>query len=179
MQQRILVTLILLVFGLITGQALHNPKEIAEIIAALPSPTPDDGRFLVAKVIDGDTIELDTGEKVRYIGVNTPETVDPHRDPQCFGKEASDYNTALVQGHRVELVADTSNTDKYGRLLRYVYKEDGTFVNERLIRDGYAYALAYPPDTAHKADFVVAQRQAQATSRGLWAACSTHLKHDK
>ena len=174
----LITALVLVLAGLVTNQLSHAPHPAARILPAIASPTPDDGRFTVAKVVDGDTIELDTGEKVRYIGINTPETVDPHRPTQCFGHEASEYNHNLVQGHRVELISDVSNTDKFGRLLRYVYLEDGTEVNLKLVSDGYAYAIAYPPDTAQKSALDQAQHQAQTAGRGLWSTCSTQLRHD-
>lgn len=128
-----------------------------------------EGMFLVKRVIDGDTIELDNGEKVRYIGINTPESVDPRRMVQCFGKEAGAYNKTLVEGRKVRLVRDISDRDKYGRLLRFVYLEDGTFVNEVLVREGYAVASTYPPDIAQQAVFSEAESQARNEKRGLWS----------
>lgn len=124
----------------------------------------------VTRVIDGDTIELDTGERVRYIGINTPETVDPRRPIQCFGKEASRMNKELVEGKIVRLEKDTSDTDKYGRLLRYVYA-GSTFVNKKMVEEGYAYASSYPPDVGHQEEFSIAMREAKEEGRGLWASC--------
>ncbi|MEK7680495.1 MAG: thermonuclease family protein [Patescibacteria group bacterium] len=132
---------------------------------------PSVSRVLVTRIIDGDTIELETGDKVRYIGVNTPESVDPRREVQCFGIEASVYNKNLVLNKKVRLEKDISETDKFGRLLRYIYLEDGTFINLKLINDGYGYASAYPPDVAHSEEFVDAQRQARENGLGLWSAC--------
>lgn len=128
--------------------------------------------FLVARVIDGDTIELETGDKVRYIGVDTPETVHPKKPVQCFGKEASNRNKELVAGKRVRLVKDISETDHYGRLLRYVYLADGTFINLELARAGYARAATFPPDVKHAEEFVAAARTARLAQRGLWAVCN-------
>lgn len=135
------------------------------------SPSKPLSSFIVIHVVDGDTIQIDTGQKVRYIGMNTPETVDPRRPVQCFGKEASVYNKNLVLNKKVKLVKDISEKDKYGRLLRYVYLADGTFVNLKLVRDGYAYADTFPPDVAHAADFVTAQQQAREGGLGLWGKC--------
>lgn len=126
----------------------------------------------VARVIDGDTIELAGGDKIRYIGIDAPETVDPRKPVQCFGVEASSENKKLVEGQLVRLAKDISERDKYGRLLRYVYLEDGTFVNLELVRNGYASASTYPPDVKHAAEFSAAEREARGAKRGLWGVCS-------
>lgn len=137
---------------------------------ATPRPAPS-GSVRVSRVIDGDTIELESGARVRFIGINTPETVDPRTTVQCFGKEASDYTKALLGDDIVVLKKDITDTDKYGRLLRYVYLPDGTFVNLKLVQEGYAYANVYPPDIAHSREFSAAQSAARSASLGLWAAC--------
>jgi len=124
--------------------------------------------FKVAKVIDGDTLKLSDGRLVRYIGIDAPETVDPARPVQCFGKEASDKNRALVEGKRVTLVKGTSETDQYGRLLRYVYV-GGTFINDLLVRSGFAKADNFPPDEKFKGQLKAAQLEAKTATRGLWA----------
>ncbi len=125
--------------------------------------------YRVTRVVDGDTIELEDGRKVRYIGINTPETVDPRRKVECFGKEASSFNKSLVEGKKVRLEKDVSETDRYGRLLRFAYLEDGTFVNEVLVREGYAYAAAYVPDITRKAFFAETEKDARENERGLWS----------
>ena len=125
----------------------------------------------VVRVVDGDTIELDTGEKVRYIGVNAPESVDPRKPVECFGKEASEYNKSLVEGKAVGLVGDVGDKDKYGRLLRYVYLNDGTFVNLKLVQDGYASVMTVQPNVAYQKEFVAAQSKARENKVGLWNAC--------
>lgn len=127
--------------------------------------------YLVAKVIDGDTIRLANGDTVRYIGINTPESVSPRIKLQCFGKEASDYNRQLVAGKTVTLEKDVSETDKYGRLLRYVYV-DGVMINEKLVRDGYALVATYPPDVKYTQQFLAAQTDARLNRRGLWSKCN-------
>lgn len=124
---------------------------------------------MVSRVTDGDTIEIETGEKVRYIGINTPESVDPRRKVECFGKEASAYNKNLVEGKRVRLERDISDRDKYGRLLRFVYLEDGTLVNGMLVREGYAHASPYTPDISRKELFREAESDARMNARGLWS----------
>ncbi|HXK40681.1 MAG TPA: thermonuclease family protein [Candidatus Paceibacterota bacterium] len=125
---------------------------------------------LVTRVIDGDTIEIEGGQKVRYIGIDTPETVDPRKPVQCFGVEASNKNKELVSGKRVRLEKDVSETDKYGRLLRYIYIGD-TFVNLELVKQGFAYSSTYPPDVKHQSQFTEAQRQAKEQNKGLWSSC--------
>lgn len=124
---------------------------------------PDGGeRYTVTRVIDGDTIDVRQGEvtyRVRYIGVNTPEN-----DEVCY-REASEANRVLVAGQQVRLERDESNTDRYGRLLRYVYVGD-SFVNEVLVRDGWAEAVLYEPDDEFYNRFVELEIEAANAGRG-------------
>lgn len=133
-------------------------------------------RVKVVHVVDGDTIEIETGQKVRYIGIDTPETVDPRRPVGCFGREASAENKRLVDGKTVYLVKDISETDKFGRLLRYVYLklDDGSylFVNDYLVRAGFAKASTYPPDVKYVAQFLEAEKSAREKGLGLWQKCT-------
>ena len=124
----------------------------------------------VARVVDGDTIEVEGGQTVRYIGINTPETVHPQKTVECFGREASNKNKELVEGKFVQLEKDISETDKYGRLLRYVYV-DGVFVNELLVKEGFAHASSYPPDIKYQDLINSAQEEARSHNKGLWAGC--------
>lgn len=137
-------------------------------------------RAVVAKVIDGDTIELEKGKTVRLIGIDTPETVDPRRPVGCFGKEASNETKALLSGKVVILQKDVSETDKYNRLLRYVYLplEDGStlFVNDYLVREGYAKVYTYPPDVKFNEQFRQAEKEARENNKGLWGKCDTLKK---
>jgi len=126
--------------------------------------------YLVTKVIDGDTIAIEGGQVIRYIGIDTPETVHPSKPVECFGKEASNKNRELVEGKRVKLEKDISETDKYERLLCYVWVDD-IFVNDYLVRQGYAYAYTYPPDVKYSERFVQAQQEARENNRGLWKDC--------
>ena len=145
-----------------------------------PSPTAvetsNTQRAEVTRVVDGDTIEVMMGGttyKVRYIGVDTPETVDPRRPVGCYGREASERNRQLVQGKTVGLEKDISETDDFGRLLRYVWV-DGEMVNASLVREGYAIASTYPPDVKHQELFLGLQQEARDAGRGLWGpACAT------
>lgn len=135
---------------------------------------PEGELFKVAHVVDGDTIKIENGQVVRYIGIDTPETVDPRKPVQCFGKEASAKNKQLIEGKEVRLVKDVSETDKYGRILRYVYIGD-TFVNDYLVRNGFAHSSTYPPDVKFQDQFKKAEEEARNNKRGLWAddACKT------
>lgn len=117
--------------------------------------------FLVTRVVDGDTIELENGEQVRYIGIDTPEV------GYCYSNEAAKKNKDLVLNKKVELEEDVSETDRYDRLLRYVYI-DGKFVNEILVSEGYAFAKSYPPDTKYQYKFNQAQLEAKDQELGLW-----------
>ncbi|WP_432776849.1 thermonuclease family protein [Brevibacillus gelatini] len=122
----------------------------------------------VKRVVDGDTFELASGEKVRMIGIDTPETVKPNHPVEPYGKEASNYTKELLTGKQVTLKFDVEPYDKYKRLLAYVYLEDGTFVNEKLVRDGYARIMTIPPNVAMADVFLAAEREAREANRGLW-----------
>ncbi|MGE0545338.1 MAG: thermonuclease family protein [Dehalococcoidia bacterium] len=127
----------------------------------------------VVRVIDGDTILVEIGgrqERVRYIGVDTPETVAPDRPVGCFGPEASERNKALVEGKTVELERDISERDRFDRLLRYVYV-DGMMVNAALLRDGYGTSVTFPPDVRENERLRTLEREARTARRGLWSAC--------
>jgi micrococcal nuclease len=111
-------------------------------------------------------------ERVRYIGMDTPETVKPRAPVECFGKKASAENKRLVAGRDVRLVADAEARDRYGRLLAYVYRaSDGLFVNAELVRRGYATPLSIAPNVRYAARFRELARDARGAGRGLWSAC--------
>jgi endonuclease YncB( thermonuclease family) len=138
--------------------------------SALPvsSETPLAGHetALVVRVLDGDTVEvLLAGEKLRlrYIGIDSPE------DGLPFSSEATQANRQLVEGKKVLLEKDVSETDRYDRLLRYVYLQDGTFINAELVRAGYARAAAYPPDTRYQDYLESVQQEASQAGLGIWA----------
>lgn len=132
-------------------------------------------RIMVEKVIDGDTIVVEGGKSVRLIGIDTPETVDPKRPVGCFGKEASDETKGLLSGKVVILQKDVSETDKYGRLLRYVYlpldNNQILFIDDYLVREGFARVLTYPPDVKYNEQFRQAETEAKLSKRGLWGRC--------
>jgi len=124
----------------------------------------------VLRVIDGDTVELENGERVRYLGIDAPETIHPEKPVQCYGPEASERNKELVQGKAVGLLRDGTDRDAYGRLLRYVFV-DGAFVNGDLVWGGYAYARSYGDDPSLYQTLVQLERAAREERRGLWLAC--------
>jgi micrococcal nuclease len=129
----------------------------------------------VVRVVDGDTIHvrMDSDrrrEKVRYIGVDTPESVKPGTPVQCFAKAAAAANAKLVAGRRVTLEPDAEPRDRYGRLLAYV-RVGGQMVNEALVRDGYATPLTIPPNVRHAERFRRLAAEARRAGRGLWRRC--------
>ncbi|HEX2851481.1 MAG TPA: thermonuclease family protein [Acidimicrobiales bacterium] len=135
------------------------------------------GRIVVTKEVDGDTIRVRIGgapeERVRFIGVDTPETHGPGGLRECFGQEAARRTAELIPiGTEVRLVRDAEARDKYGRLLAYVYRaRDGLFVNLSLAQEGFAAALTIPPNVAHADEFVKAAADARTAGRGLWGRC--------
>ena len=131
----------------------------------------------VARAVDGDTIELEDRQTVRYIGIDTPELHHPTKPVQCFAKEAMEVNKKLVEGKQVKLEKDVSEKDKYGRLLRFVYLDEsfatssGIFINDYLVRQGFAFASTFPPDVKFSQQFLEAEREARQNNRGLWGKC--------
>jgi micrococcal nuclease len=128
----------------------------------------------VVDVVDGDTIEVALGgevEDVRYIGVDTPESVAPGQPVECFGKAASRENERLVGGEPVRLVFDRERRDHYGRLLAYVHVGE-TFVNAELVERGFARTLEIAPNTSRAGRLERLERQAGSRGRGLWSACA-------
>lgn len=126
----------------------------------------------VVRVIDGDTIEVCCigwrRESIRYIGIDTPETSGPTKSFAAYGKEAREANRKLVDGTAVRLEFDVQQRDRHGRLLAYVYLEDGTFVNARLVEQGYAQVMTVPPNVKYQELFLKLQHEARTASRGLW-----------
>ncbi len=123
---------------------------------------------VVQRVVDGDTVVLTDGERVRYIGVDTPELHHPRKPVQWYAREAMEFNRKLVEGQKVRLEFDVERRDRYGRLLAYVFLEDGRFVNAELLKEGYAQLLTIPPNVRYVDLFVGLQRQARENKRGLW-----------
>ena len=135
------------------------------------------GAATVERVVDGDTIIVHIGgrrERVRFIGMDTPESVKPNTPVQCFAIAASNRTKSLLPpGTAVRLVGDVEQRDKYKRLLAYVYRaRDNLFVNLSLVRDGYAQPYTFQPNVAHTNEFVAAAAEARNVGRGLWSACT-------
>jgi micrococcal nuclease len=163
-----------LVTVLLGGCGTNDRSE--RFAAALTTTTAPDGAATVVRVIDGDTILVVVNgqeERVRLIGIDTPETKDPRRPVQCFGEEAAARTDALLPaGTPVRLVRDVELRDRYDRLLAYVHRAgDDLFVNLTLAREGYAAASTYPPNVAHSDAIAAAAARAREEHRGLWGAC--------
>ncbi len=131
--------------------------------------------YLVEQVIDGDTIRVNMANKselIRLVGIDTPETNHPNKQVQCFGKAATDFLAARIDGQKVRLIADTSSTnkDRYDRLLRYVYLKDGTDVNAEIVKQGYGFAFTAFP-LSRLDEFRGYESLAKAEGRGLWSEC--------
>ena len=132
-------------------------------------------RGRVVRITDGDTIRVALAggvERVRYIGIDTPEEVRPDTPVQCYARRAAAENARLVAGREVRLVLDVESRDRFGRLLAYVYRGgDGLFVNDALMRGGFARTLTIPPNVRYAERFAALARQARRAGRGLWSAC--------
>jgi len=141
------------------------------LVTALPAwstPAPVEGT--VVRVVDGDTIHVRIGarvEKVRYIGVNTPEVHHPTKGEEPGGREAAEVNRRLVEGEAVRLELDVQERDRYGRLLAYVWIGD-LMINAELVRLGYAQVMTIPPNVRYQEVFLKLQREAREAGRGLW-----------
>jgi len=157
-------------FGLLSRRCLIGFLALSLLLlgSGISCSTSNENTVLVTRVIDGDTIEIEGGARVRYIGIDTPETVHPEKPVEYFGKEATQKNRELVQGKRVYLEKDIQDKDKYGRLLRYVWVGD-TMVNAELIGLGYAYSYTYPPNVKYQKLFLQLEKEAREQGRGLWA----------
>jgi micrococcal nuclease len=161
--------LIATILLLAVGASQLDPSAAPKLINVQP------GYYRVVEFFDGDTIAVDmngANEKIRLIGVDTPETHDPRKSVQCYGKQASEFTKNLIGNNPVRLEADPTNQnrDRYNRLLRYVYLPDGRLVNGELIKQGYGFAYTSFPFQKLE-EFREFQRQAQEQSQGLWSTC--------
>lgn len=141
-----------------TGEIKQTPTELYQVVS----------------VTDGDTLKVSINgntETIRLIGMDTPETVDPRKTVQCFGKEASNRAKEMLEGKKVRIESDVTqgDKDKYDRLLRYIYLEDGTFFNKYMISEGYAHEYTYNTPYKYQEEFKKAEKDARDTSKGLWA----------
>jgi micrococcal nuclease len=152
-------------------------KEVESLLT--PEMPKEDQYFEVTRVVDGDTLELDVvglKEKVRLIGINTPEVVDPRKPVECFGKEASNRMKELAKGQKVRIEYDETQgyRDMYDRMLAYVYLEDGQMLNRKMLAEGYAYEYTYNTPYRYQKEFRSLVELARTSERGLWAknACA-------
>ena len=160
--------LILMTFSLVSCREKPAPSNISTSVGN----TSREFRK-VYKVIDGDTFwmkdEFGQIEKIRLTGIDAPESrKSSHKDIQRFGKESKDFLTNLLKGKRVAFEYDVQKTDKYGRTLAYVYLEDGTFLNDYLIRYGYAKIVTFPPNVKYHKKLLASERYARQHSLGMW-----------
>lgn len=160
-----------LLAGCRSGQAPRLETSPAER-ATWPAAPPDAVAAKVERVVDGDTFVAAVAgrrERIRLIGVDTPETVDPDRPVQPYGKQASNFAKHMLTGRTVRLVGDVEPRDRYGRLLAYVWLSDGTFWNALLAAEGYAQLITIPPDVTYASLFRGLVDEARSANRGLWA----------
>ena len=156
--------------------------EDEQLVTPLPSSKFEEGSYLVTRIVDGDTIDVEKGgikQRVRLIGIDTPESVDPRQGVECFGKEASVKLQDLIAEKTVTLEADTSQSDKdkYGRILRYVFANKEN-INQMMIQEGYAFEYTYQNPYKYQIQFKQAEKTARTTKAGLWSesACNGERK---
>jgi len=148
---------------------------VVVLLASLPSVgLAEKNAHKVLRVIDGDTIELENGERVRYIGIDTPETKHPSKPVEYYGREADSANRALVERKEVRLEFDVQERDQYGRLLAYVFVGD-IFVNAWLVENGYAQVMTIPPNVRYAERFLELQQKAREEGKGLWGEKGTRV----
>jgi micrococcal nuclease len=174
----LVVLLLLAALGYNVDQTGKLGVPTAQQVSSVPP-----GFYAVTEVVDGDTIRVRQAgkeETVRLVGIDTPETRDPRTTVQCFGVAASDFTKHLLTGKNVRLEADpaSDDRDKYQRLLRYVYLEDGSFINQMLVEQGYAFAYTLFPNSKLE-QFRVWEQEARTANRGLWAGCNVDESKQK
>jgi len=160
-----------------TAESSSTPVKIATpLVVSITESTSSNAPtyYFVVQVVDGDTIKINMNgstETIRMIGIDTPETVDPRKTVQCFGKEASNQAKLLLSGKKVfiEMDATQGERDKYGRLLAYVYRDDGLFFNDYMVKEGYAHEYTYNAPYKYQTQFKADQKAAELAQKGLWA----------
>ena len=155
-----------------TGEAPADLETSAAERAAWPDPPKDAVAAKVQRVSDGDTfvaVVKGRRERIRVIGVDTPESVDPNRPDEPYGEEASNFAKHYLDGETVRLAGDAEPRDRYGRMLAYVWLRDGTFWNALLVAEGYAQQLTIPPNVTYASLFRRLVAEARRNDRGLWA----------
>ena len=176
-KRKIIGLVISLILAVISYYATENPQQAARIANTVPT-----GSYRVTEFVDGDTITVDMNgrsEKIRMIGVDTPETHDPRKSVECFGKAASEYTKQLIGDKPVRLEADqlSNNRDRYNRLLRHVYTHENKLVQAEIIRNGYGFAYVSFPFSKLE-EFRGYEKEARDQKRGLWAGCQPYTDKD-
>ena len=128
-------------------------------------------------VIDGDTVVLANGQKVRYIGINAPELAHDGHKAEPYGNAAKRFNASLVDRKSIRLGFDKERNDQYGRLLAYIFLKDGTFVNAEILSNGYAYLLVHRPNIKHHSVMLQSQRAAMSAKKGIWQSWTERKKN--
>lgn len=184
LSNRQIKSLIITLIVLFTGGATYvsNTSKPTHQNYKKPIPTIESNKqYEVTKVVDGDTFDVKVEDqivKVRMLGMDTPETVDPRKTVQCFGKEASNKTKELLLNHTVSLETDPTQgiTDKYDRLLAYVYRDDGLFINEYLLKNGYAHEYTYNIPYTKQTEFKADEKEAREGKMGLWGDLCARIK---
>lgn len=163
-----IVAIILLVFAAFVSDSKLNPSLTKDVLGT------DTTVYTVTSIVDGDTIKVSDSEDVytvRLIGIDTPETKDPRKEIECFGEEATLYLTKLLGNNSITLKSDSTqdDIDRYGRLLRYIFLQDGTNVNKKMIQDGYAYEYTYSKPYFYQKEYIDAQHFSRNGRLGLWS----------
>lgn len=157
------IVIVFAILGLLAGCGTAGTREAKK--------EEDRNWVKVTRVVDGDTFEIvnrGKSEKIRLIGVDTPETVKPNSAVEPYGPEASSFTKKMIEGKKVRLEFDVQERDKYGRILAYVYLEDGTFLNARLLEEGLATTMTVPPNVRMAETFLSLQKKAQKEKKGMW-----------
>ncbi len=167
---KVKIILIIVIFVLTVYLSTQtNQKYIRKI----PNIDPVAG-YKVTKILDGDTIQVKIGKEIytiRMLGIDTPETVDPRKKPQCYGKEASDKTKELLTGYSVTIKTDSTQNilDKFGRILAYIDREDGLSINQYLLENGYAREYTYSKKYEKQNAFKILETNAKEEKKGLWS----------
>ncbi len=170
-------TLVILLIFVFFGQDAAQ-KKLAEVLGInITEEVNNTGVYNVTDVIDGDTIKLEDGRRVRYLNIDTAESVKPNTPVQCFSKEASEMNKALVEGKNIIMTSDEVETDRYGRDLRFIFLQGadtndiGQSINAKLVQMGYARAYIIKPNDTFEDEFRQWQKEAQDKNIGIWKSC--------
>lgn len=175
----------LIILGLVLILVLLTSYFLPIIIEKYQNPKPQTEKtaldtnqiYIVKRVVDGDTVELDDGQRVRYLNVDTPESVKPGVPPQCFSLNAKAENEKMLGNKRIKLTFDKQKTDRYGRILAYVFPENTTnfdiknSINVKLVENGFAKGLFIRPNLSNKDYFIKLENEAQKKKIGLWGVC--------